>query len=72
VEEAGGKILMNRLSGVLAVTRAFGDMSLKNQGLIVKPQVKRIPIRLHHKYVIVASDGLWDYVPIKLVQKVIK
>jgi serine/threonine protein phosphatase PrpC len=63
---------MNRLGGVLAVTRAFGDVTLKNHGLISKPDVKRVPIRLHHKYVIVASDGLWDYVPLKNIQKIIK
>jgi serine/threonine protein phosphatase PrpC len=63
---------MNRLAGILAVTRAFGDVSLKPHGLISKPDIKKIPLRLHHKYVIVASDGLWDYVPIKTVQKIIK
>ena len=63
---------MNRLGGVLAVTRAFGDISLKAHGLIAKPDVKKIPLRLHHRYVIVASDGLWDYVPVKTVQKIIK
>ena len=72
VQEAGGKILMNRLSGVLAVTRAFGDLQLKNQGLIVRPDIKRVPIRLHHRYIVIASDGLWDFVPIKKVQKIIK
>ena len=70
--EIGGKLVMNRLGGVLAVTRAFGDITLKNHGLISRPDVKRIPLRLHHRYVIVASDGLWDYVPLKNVQKIIK
>jgi serine/threonine protein phosphatase PrpC len=68
----GGKLVMNRVGGVLAVTRAFGDTALKQQGLISKPEVKRIPIRLHHRYVIVASDGLWDYVPLKTIQKIVK
>lgn len=63
---------MNRLGGVLAVTRAFGDTTLKTHGLISKPDIKRVPIRLHHRYVIVASDGLWDYVPMKTIQKIIK
>ncbi len=63
---------MNRLGGVLAVTRAFGDISLKNYGLISKPDIKKIPIRLHHRYVIIASDGLWDYVQLKTIQKIIK
>jgi len=39
----GGKILMGRLAGLLAITRAFGDMSLKKgAGLIVKPDVRKI------------------------------
>lgn len=33
----GGKILNNRLCGVLAVTRAFGDYSLKSVGLTAAP-----------------------------------
>ena len=63
---------MNRLGGVLAVTRAFGDITLKTHGLISKPDIKRVPLRLHHRYVVVATDGLWDYVPVKTVQKIIK
>jgi serine/threonine protein phosphatase PrpC len=63
---------MNRLGGVLAVTRAFGDITLKIHGLISKPDIKKIPIRLHHRYVVVASDGLWDYVSLKKIQQIIK
>ena len=34
---------MNRLGGLLAITRAFGDLSLKkNMGLTVKPEVKKL------------------------------
>ena len=64
---------MGRLGGLLAVTRAFGDLSLKkNMGLTAKPQVKKVEIRLNHRYVVVASDGLWDYVNAKIVQKLLK
>ena len=63
---------MNRVGGVLAVTRAFGDISLKPHGLISRPDIKKIPIRLHHRYVVVASDGLWDFVQLKSIQKIIK
>ena len=63
---------MNRIGGVLAVTRAFGDISLKPHGLISRPDIKKIPIRLHHRYVVVASDGLWDFVQLKSIQKIIK
>ena len=68
----GCKLVMNRVGGVLAVTRAFGDISLKPHGLISRPDIKKIPIRLHHRYVVVASDGLWDFVQLKSIQKIIK
>lgn len=64
---------MGRLGGLLAVTRAFGDLGLKkNMGLTARPEVKKVEIRLSHRYVIVASDGLWDYVTLKSVQKVLR
>ena len=64
---------MSRLGGLLAITRAFGDFSLKkNMGLIVKPEVHKVEIRLSHKFLVVASDGLWDFVQIKEVQKILR
>lgn len=62
----------NRLCGVLAVTRAFGDYSLKKMGLTAFPEVKKAEIRLSHKYLVVGSDGLWDFVDMKKVQKILK
>jgi len=57
---------MGRLGGLLAITRAFGDFSLKkNMGLTSKPQVHKVEIRLSHKFLVVASDGLWDFIEIK-------
>jgi serine/threonine protein phosphatase PrpC len=71
--KAGGKILMGRLGGLLAITRALGDLTLKkNMGLIARPEVKKVEIRLSHRFVIVASDGLWDFVNPKSVQKVLR
>lgn len=65
---------MGRVGGLLAVTRAFGDFGLKQTGcgLIVKPDVHKIEVRLSHKYIVAASDGLWDYVDIKAVHKILK
>lgn len=57
---------------MLAVTRAFGDYSLKKVGLTAFPEIKKMEIRLSHKYIIVGSDGLWDFAQIKDVQKVIR
>jgi serine/threonine protein phosphatase PrpC len=41
-------------------------------GLVVKPEVKKVEIRLSHRFIVVASDGLWDFVPIKTVQKILR
>lgn len=57
---------------MLAVTRAFGDYSLKKVGLTALPEVKKLEIRLSHKYIVAGSDGLWDFMQIKDIQKVIR
>jgi serine/threonine protein phosphatase PrpC len=57
-----GIMFADRLGGVLAVTRAFGDHSLSDQGLVCTPFVTRIELRVIHKWLIVASDGLWDVI----------
>lgn len=60
------------MCGVLAVTRAFGDYSLKKMGLTAFPEIKKAEIRLSHKYLVVGSDGLWDFVDVMKVHKVVK
>ena len=39
IEKAGGKIIDERLNGILAVSRGFGDFDLKNQGLTCQPHI---------------------------------
>lgn len=53
---------MDRIGGILAVSRALGDLSFKRFGLSPLPDLKRIELRAVHKWLIVASDGLWDVV----------
>lgn len=55
-------IMRGRVMGQLAVTRAFGDLDLKTQGVSVKPDLKTIEITSDCKYLIMASDGLWDVI----------
>ena len=50
----------NRVGGSLAITRAFGDHSLKKDGVIAKPFVNRHILRSFDKYLVIASDGVWD------------
>ena len=60
VKSGGGIILDNRLGGVLAVTRAFGDHALTRVGLIATPHVIKYTIKPFDKYLVLASDGVWD------------
>jgi len=60
VKKDGGNIFFNRVQGLLAVSRAFGDHSLKDKGVSAVPYIERIELRLIDKYLVVATDGLWD------------
>jgi len=60
VKSGGGIILENRLGGVLAVTRAFGDHALTKVGLIATPHIVKHIIKPFDKYLVIASDGVWD------------
>ena len=58
----GGQIIKNRVYGQLAVTRALGDIDLKNKGVINTPDVDSFEIDKNTKCLIIASDGLFDVV----------
>jgi len=44
----------------IAMTRAIGDTRGKKAGLISEPEVKEIDLQVGDRFIIVASDGLWD------------
>ncbi len=60
VRKAKGTILNNRVNGTLAITRAFGDFDLKNQGVISEPECVSVPVESRHSVLIIACDGVWD------------
>ena len=60
INNEGGLIINGRVSGKLMVTRAFGDWEQKSFGVISSPHITKIEINAEHKYVIMASDGVWD------------
>uniref|UniRef100_A0AC35GNP3 PPM-type phosphatase domain-containing protein n=1 Tax=Panagrolaimus sp. PS1159 TaxID=55785 RepID=A0AC35GNP3_9BILA len=69
VEEAGGVILqykndVERVQGILAMTRSVGDATLKpNEVVISVPDVKTYDLsKQQFRYIILASDGLFDVV----------
>mgnify|MGYP001102947122 CR=1 FL=1 len=51
--------MRNRVLGILAVTRSFGDHSLK-KFVIARPYTKSIELDNLSTFVIIACDGLWD------------
>lgn len=60
IKGVDGVILDNRVGGVLAVTRAFGDHSLKRSGVTAIPHVLKYTLKPFDKFLIIASDGVWD------------
>lgn len=60
IKSSGGIIMDGRVGGVLAVTRAFGDHSLKKAGLIAIPHIIKYTLKPFDKFMVIASDGVWD------------
>lgn len=73
IEAAGGKIIKDRLHGVLAVSRSFGDAEHKGQvgqecwgevwtadPLTAEPEVTHEPVQEADEFIVVACDGVWD------------
>ena len=56
----GGFIKNGRVGGQLMISRAFGDWEFKPYGVICSPHITKIEINDKSKYVILASDGVWD------------
>ena len=52
--------MKGRVSGSLAVTRALGDLELKQQGVSNVPDIEEIELTNKTHFLIIASDGLWD------------
>lgn len=60
VEKSGGLVVRNRVNGILAISRAIGDFSMKPE-VSSEPYVKICKLDQNDK-IILASDGLWDFV----------
>ncbi|XP_076454421.1 protein phosphatase 1L-like [Babylonia areolata] len=66
IQQAGGFISFNgvwRVAGVLATSRALGDLPLKEKRLIIAdPDILTFDLtQLEPRFMILATDGLWDY-----------
>lgn len=46
----------------LAVSRAFGDLSLTNSGVTAEPEIVRWPTEGSDLYLLACSDGVWEHI----------
>ena len=68
IKRAGGFVAANRVNGILAVSRAFGDFMFKTDKKLAKdkqlvtalPDVRIFEMDDNLEFIILASDGLWD------------
>lgn len=69
----GAKVHITRQTGVssrvytpkgkggLAMSRSIGDLLLKPYGVTAEPEVKTFQLTSQDRYVILASDGIWEF-----------
>lgn len=58
---AGGAVENGRINGVLEVSRAFGDISLKKFGVLCTPEYMKFRIeRDKDQFVLIGCDGFWN------------
>ena len=60
IMNAGGKITKNRVQGQLVLTRSLGDLYVKKYGVTNLPDISVNKIDYNIRYVVIASDGIWD------------
>lgn len=58
---AGGAVENGRINGILEVSRAFGDITLKKFGVLCSPEYMKFSVdRTKDRFVIIACDGFWN------------
>jgi serine/threonine protein phosphatase PrpC len=72
VENSQGKVFMNRVFGVLQLTRSIGDLELKGYGVICTPFISKQKINKDSQFCILASDGVWDQMEIEEIEEYTK
>ena len=68
IENAGGYIVAGRVNGSLNLTRAIGDMEMKENKLLpaekqtvsAEPEVNTVTLSEDDEFIVLACDGIWD------------
>lgn len=55
----------------LAMSRSFGDRVATLAGVISTPEVKEFELQSEDKFIIIASDGVWEYISDEEAVKII-
>lgn len=55
----------------LAMTRALGDYCLKNYGVICEPEITHWRLSPNDKFIVLATDGIWDVLSNEQVVKTV-
>ena len=56
----------------LALTRSFGDEILSKIGVICEPEVKEFILSKDDKFIIIGTDGLWEYITSQECVEIVK
>lgn len=68
---AGGFVVVNRVNGILAVTRSLGDHAMKDY-VIGEPFLHQVTLEPTDTHLILACDGLWDVATDQEVVDIVK
>lgn len=65
IKLAGGRVLWQnglRVMGALSMTRAIGDHFLRPHGVIAEPEISSVRRSATDEFLLLATDGLWNFV----------
>ena len=54
----------------LAMSRSIGDLNSKSIGIIADPGISEYDLNNSTKYIVIASDGVWDYLSNEIVKDI--
>ena len=55
----------------LAMSRSIGDFIAHSVGVATEPEVKRFELQPEDKFMIIASDGVWEFLTNETIAKIV-
>eukprot|EP01029_Cantina_marsupialis_P025269 TRINITY_DN6667_c0_g1_i2.p1 TRINITY_DN6667_c0_g1~~TRINITY_DN6667_c0_g1_i2.p1 ORF type:complete len:321 (-),score=67.49 TRINITY_DN6667_c0_g1_i2:156-1118(-) len=74
VNDLGGRVIkygVHRVQGILALSRAIGDLPLKRY-VIPTPEVVSVRKMEQNSFIVLGSDGIWDILSNEMVGQIVK